>query len=273
MPEHTPGILLLDADTGLHTRLPVLLQALPHPLCIAADHTQARAMLATQRISLLIAEPADAGVADFMQDIYGTHGTHGTHGDMVSLILTSHPEHLQVSQLLQALNQARPYRLLIKPGNDEELLATIKQALDHAVQQQEQRRLLREYQGILTNAESAHAFRVLDALMHSIHKDMAADAIHHLPVGALLLVNGSISLSNASAQRFLHEMEESPAETGKPLTHLPAALQDAPQAPRRQRLQRRTAINRRLDYFVLELTAGTLIAFAPEPSLGRPPDA
>ncbi|MFZ6757717.1 hypothetical protein ACO0K9_10955 [Undibacterium sp. Ji50W] len=263
MPEHTPGILLIDADPALQARLAILLHALPQRLCIAAGPAQARRVMAEQRISLLIAEPADAGVANFMQDM------HETDGDMVSLILTAHPEHPQV---LQVLNRARPYRLLIKPVSDAELLGTVRQALEHAVQQQEQQRLLREYQGILANAEGAHAFRVLDALMHSIHKDMAADAIHHLPVGALLLVNDCVSLSNAPARRFLQEMEETPAEPGISLAHLPAALQDAPHAPRRQRLQHRTAINRRVDYFVLELTAGTLIAFAPEPSLGRPPD-
>ncbi|MFZ6720077.1 hypothetical protein [Undibacterium sp. Ji49W] len=266
MPELTPGILLIDADPVWQLRLPALLHSLPCVLYVAADQIQASAMLNRHDIILLVGEPADAGVAGFMQDM---HETHGRHGHMLNLILTSHPEHPQV---LQVLNQISPYRLLIKSCTDEELLNTIKRALEQAIQQQEQQRLLHEYQGILASAEGAHAFRVLDALMHSIHKDMAADAIHHLPVGALLLVDGSISQSNTPARRFLQEMEEAPAEAGISSAHLPAALQVALHAPRRQHLQHRTAVNRRLDYFVLELTAGTLIAFAPEPSLGRPPD-
>ena len=258
-----PAILLIDDDVDLQQALLRLLRPLQHPVVLSKDASEARALLEQQRIGVLICEPRDERLAAFLIE------SRSQHPDVVRVILTGYPD---LDSVLRAVNQAHPFKLLVKPWLNEELIATITLALEQYVLNHERERLIREYSGILNNAEAAHAFRTLDALMLSIHKDMAADAIHQLPIGACLLVNGVVSQCNNSAQRFLKELGQEAIINGNKAEHLPVVLQGALAANKRRRMQLRLNPQQRLDYFVLELTAGTLIGFAPEPGLGRPPD-
>lgn len=264
MPEaQHPGILLIDNEPDLQQALVRLLRPLQHPMFTASNAGEAHTHMAAQRIGVLICEPRDERLAAFLI------AAREKHPDVVRLILTGYPD---LGSVLRAVNQAHPFKLLVKPWLNEELLATVRLALEQYVLNRERERLLKEYNGILNNAEGAHAFRTLDALMHSIHKDMAVDAIHHLPMGACLLVNGVVSLCNANAHRFLGELDQVSLTTGTLAEELPAALKPAYSAARKQRIRLHLNEQQRLDYFVLDLSIGTLIAFAPEPKLGRPPD-
>lgn len=263
MPEtNQPGILLIDDDIGLQRALIRLLRPLQHPISASVNASEARGFL-QQHIGVIICEPRDERMAAFLIE------TRDTHPDIVRVILTGYPN---LENVLRAVNQAHPFKLLVKPWLNEELLETVDQALKQYVQNCENGRLLKEYNGILNNAEAAHAFRVLDALMLSIHKDIATNALHKLPVGACLLANGVIELCNAPAQRFLQTLDQKPITDGAPIDQLPTVLHGALKTERRKRVQLRLNPHQRVDYFVLELTAGTLIAFAPEPRLGRPHD-
>ncbi|PXX45066.1 hypothetical protein [Undibacterium pigrum] len=261
-----PGILLVDDDHYLQQALQRLLEPLQHPVVSASNADEANAIMATQRIAVLICEPRNEQLAAFLIAVREEYP------DAVRLIITGEPDLNIVSNVFNAVNQSQPYKLLTKPWLNEDLLTTVRQALEQYTLKLERERLLKEYNGILNNAEGAHAFRTLDALMHSIHKDIATDAIQHLPMGACLLVDGVVSLCNASANRFLRELDQTPLTSGISVEDLPAALKPAYGARRKQRMQLRLNGQQRLDYFVLDLSIGTLIAFAPEPRLGRPPD-
>ncbi|MBI3730617.1 MAG: hypothetical protein HY254_20090 [Burkholderiales bacterium] len=264
MPEaQRPAILLIDDDADLLQALLRLLRPLQHPMLSARDAGEAQAIMAQHHVGVLICEPRDQRAAAFLI------AAREKHPDVVRLILTGYPD---LDSVLRAVNQAHPFKLLVKPWLNEELLATVSQALTQYVVNRERERLLKEYNGILSNAETAHAFRTLEALMHSIHKDMAIDAIDKLPMGACLLVNGVVSRFNRAAIRVLEELDQPQINVGTLAKELPAVLQEAYGAVRKQRLQTRLADEQRLDYFVLDLSAGTLIAFATEPRLGRPPD-
>jgi len=264
MPEaQRPAILLIDDDAGLLQALLRLLRPLQHPMLSARDASEAQIIMAQHHVGVLICEPRDQRAAAFLI------AAREKHPDVVRLILTGYPD---LDSVLRAVNQAHPFKLLVKPWLNEELLATVNQALTQYVVNRERERLLKEYNGILSNAETAHAFRTLEALMHSIHKDMAIDAIDNLPMGACLLVNGVVSRLNRTAVRVLKELDQAQINIGTLAKELPAVLQEAYGAVRKQRVQTRLADQQRLDYFVLDLSAGTLIAFAPEPRLGRPTD-
>lgn len=264
MPEaQRPAILLIDDDADLLQALLRLLRPLQHPMLRARDASEAQAIMAQHHVGVLICEPRDQRAAAFLI------AAREKHPDIVRLILTGYPD---LDSVLRAVNQAHPFKLLVKPWLNEELLATVNLALTQYVVNCERERLLKEYNGILCNAETAHAFRALEAIMHSIHKDMATDAIDNLPIGACLLVNGAVSRLNRTAIRVLKELDQAEINIGTLAEELPAALQEANAAVRKQRGQTHLADQQRLDYFVLDLSVGTLIAFALEPRLGRPPD-
>jgi hypothetical protein len=186
------------------------------------------------------------------------------------VILTGYPD---MSSVLKAVNEAHPFKLLTKPWLDGELLATVKLAFEQYTVNRKRDRLIAEYASIRAHAERGHVVHVLAALAHSAHSDMNAEAIHDLPVGTLLLQNGAVSLVNSTAQRILVTLGLSTLTAGVAVTELPAVLAalvaDAFMAPRRQRMRHRLSGHGRLDYVVLEITAGTLIAFAPAPQAGR----
>jgi len=229
----------------------------------ATDAGEALAIIAAHQVGVLVCEPRDQFAAAFLIT------AREKYPEIVRLIVTGYPD---LDNVLRAVNQAHPFKLLVKPWQDEELLATIHLALNHYTANQERERLLREYNGILSNAETAHAFRTLDALMHSIHKDMVAEAIDNLPMGACLLADGVVKRSNRTALRILGHLAQTLPDTGMRVTELAPILQEAYGATRKRRVQTRLDEQQRLDYFVLDLSAGTLIAFAPEPRLGRPSD-
>ncbi len=263
MPEtKRPGILLIDDDADLQHALKRLLRPLQHTVHATSSPGGARELL-QQHIGVIICEPRDERLATFLIE------ARESHPDVVRLILTGYPD---LHSVLRAVNQAHPFKLLVKPWLNEELLDTVNMALQQFMQNRENGRLLKEYNGILSTAEAAHAFRVLDALMHSIHTDIAMDALRKLPVGACLLANGIIRLCNAPAGRFLQDMGHPLIREGEQTGQLPPVLRGALDTERRKRVRLRINDQQRLDYFVLELSAGTLIAFAPEPRLGRPPD-
>ncbi|MFZ6871660.1 hypothetical protein ACO0LF_06255 [Undibacterium sp. Di27W] len=258
-----PGILLIDDDVDLQQALMRLLRPLQHPMFCSRDAAQALALMAQHPVGVLICEPRDERLAALLI------ATREKHPDVVRLILTGYPD---LSSVLRAVNQAQPFKLLVKPWLNEEMLTTVSQALEQYALNRERERLLSEYNGILDNAEAAHAFRSLEALMHAIHKEMAADAIHSLPMAACLLVDGVVQLMNTKVNRYLRELDLTLVDIATPLADLPLILQQAYDAKRKLRVQTRLNGQRRLDYFVLDLSIGTLIAFAPEPRLGRPPN-
>lgn len=254
------SLLLVDDDPLLLQALARLLRPLRRPVLEAANAAQAAELLTQHEIGVLICEPRDAALAAFLIE------ARERHPGVVRMILTGYPD---LNGVLAAVNQSHPFKLLTKPWLNDELIATVKLAFAQYAVNRKRDLLIDEYSGIRSNAERSHAFHVLDALLHSLHSNMSAEAIHQLPVGALLLREGAVAIVNAAAQRFLCMLGLAIPSPGSALSGLPATLATALTAPRRQRIQHRVAGQPRLDYFVLELAAGTLIAFAPEPRAER----
>lgn len=258
-----PGVLLVDDDEPLLKSIVRVLRPTRRPVFAAASVEQAGALLTENEVGVIVCEPRDLRLAAFLIEARARQPA------TVRLILTGYPD---MTSVVKAVNEAHPFKLLTKPWLDEELLATVKLAFEQYAVNVKRNRLIDEYAGIRGNAERAHAFHVLDALMLSAHPAMNEAAIRGLPVGALLLKDGAVALVNPAAPRFLAALGLLSPGEGSLLVDLPAALADllaaARGAPRRQRASHRLPDGDRLDYFVLDIAAGTLIAFAPTPQTG-----
>lgn len=258
------AILLVDDDELLLNAIGRVLRSLRRPILTAPQAERAGALLAENEVGVIVCEPRDLRLAAFLIEARARQPA------TVRVILTGYPD---MTSVVKAVNEANPFKLLLKPWLDEEIVATVKLAFEQYAVNIKRDRLIDEYAGIRANAERAHAFHVLDALLHSVHPDMNADAVRDLPVGALLLKDGAVALVNPAARRFCAAVRLPVPAAGDGVADLPAPLA-APVAaalatPRRQRASLRLPDGERLDYFVLEIALGTLIAFAPAPQAGH----
>lgn len=255
-----PSVLLVDDDQLLLNGIVRLLRQTRRSVLTASSAEAAGALLTGNEVGVIVCEPRAPQHAAFLIEAREHHPA------VVRIILTGYAG---MNSVIQAVNEAHPFKLLTKPWHDDELRATIKLAFEQYAVNCKRDRLIDDYRVIRSNAERAHAFHVLGALLHSAHLAMNADAINDMPVGALLLKDDAMVLLNPSAQRFL-------AARGLPIPAIGCAVADLPvaltallstalAAPRGQRLSLRAPDDLRLDYFVKAIDTGTLIAFAPAP--------
>jgi FixJ family two-component response regulator len=260
MPESTPaGIVLFDDDVVFLNALKRLLCSLRRPLLATTQLEEVEAYLAQHEVAVIICEPRDLRSAQFLID------SRERFPSTVRLILTGYPD---LNSVLRAVNQANPFKLLLKPWLNEEMLETVKLALSLYARNRKRDLLIEEYIEVRDNAERFHAFNVLNALLFSIHSDMTASAIQNLPVCALLWKDDAVHLTNAFADQFLQNMAIGNDDPIK----LSNFLKEILIAARRQRFQKRISENEILAYIVFDLMIGTLIIFALEPVVGHPLD-
>ncbi|WP_296449384.1 hypothetical protein [Rhodoferax sp. UBA5149] len=259
-------VLLVDDDPLLQSAVVRVLRPTRRPVLTASTAEEASVLLNRQEVGVIVGEPRDARLAAFFIEARERHPS------IVRVILTGYPD---MNSVLKAVNEAHPFKLLTKPWLDAELVATVKLAFEQYTLNRKRDRLIDDYASIRAHSEHGHAVHVLTALAHSAHSDMNAEAIHDLPVGTLLVREGAVALVNPAAQRFLAALGLVAPTAGVAVADLSAVLgalvADAFIAPRRQRMRHRIAGHGRLDYVVLEIAAGTLIAFAPAPQAGRAP--
>lgn len=259
-----PHVLLVDDDESLLHSLVRVLRPTRRPVLAAATAAEADALLRGHEVGVIICGPRDASLAAFLIEARERNPS------VVRVVLTGYPD---MDNMVKTINEANPFKLLIKPWDNEELVATVKLALEQYAVNLKRDRLIDDYATIRASAESSHASHVLDALM-SVPPDINIDAIGDLPVGVLLLKNGAVSQVNSAAQRFLAAVGLPAPVVGKVVGTLPASLfaliAAALAAQRRQRRSHSISGGGRLDYFVLDLPYGTLIAFAPAPKAGQP---
>lgn len=255
-----PCVLLVDYDQLLLNGLVRLLRPTRRRVLTASTAEAASALLTGNEVGVIVCEPRDPELSTFLIEAREHHPA------VVRIILTGYA---RMDSVITAVNEAHPFKLLTKPWLDDELQATVKLAFEQYALNRKRDRLIEEYAGIRGNAEQAHAFHVLGALLHSTHPAMTAEAINDLPVGALLLKDDALALLNPTAQRFLAARGLPAPAIGCAVADLPAALSallaTALAARRGQRLSLRGPDDLRLDYFVQEIKAGMLIAFAPRP--------
>jgi CheY-like chemotaxis protein len=251
-------VLVVDDDPSLLNAAIRVLRPTRRPVLAAPTAEEAGALLSEHEVGVIVCEPHDPRLATFLIEARERYPS------VVRVILTGYPD---MASVLKAVNEASPFKLLTKPWLEGELVATVKLAFEQYAVNRKRDRLIDEYAGIRAYAERSHAFHVLGALTHSAHPDMNVEAIHDLPVGTLLLRDGAVALVNPAARHFLAALGLPAPAAGVKVAALPALLAEltttALKAPRLQRLRHRIADQGRLDYVVLEVAVGTLIAFAP----------
>lgn len=258
-----PHVLLVDDDELLLHAIVRALRPTRRPVLIAATAAAATAQLAGHEVGVIVCDPYDTRLAEFLIDVRERLPS------VVRVILTGYPDMVSV---LKTVNDASPFKLLTKPWLDAELLATVKLAFEQYAVNRKRDRLIGDYASIRASAERSHASHVLDAMM-SVPPDMKVGVVADLPVGVLLLMDGAVAQVNAAAQRFLAGLGLTVPEAGEAVSLQPAPLfafiAAALATPRRQRRSHPVAEGGRLDYFILDLAAGTLIVFAPAPKAGQ----
>lgn len=250
-PRHS--VLLVDDDLLLLKAVSRVLRATRRTILCAGDAAEAGALLLRHEIGVIVCEPRDQRLAAFLIE------ARQRQPDVVRIILTGYPD---LSSVLKAVNQAHPFKLLAKPWLDEDLIANVNLALEQYAINCMRTQLIAEYSGIRFQAERSHAYSMLGAVLHSVHPEMHHDAIQSLPVAALLLQDGALTLINGTAQRLLGAAGLAVAPDGPALAF---ALTSALAAPRRQRSRQQIAGLGSMECIALEIKAGTLIIFAAVP--------
>lgn len=256
-----PHILLVDGNPLLLNVIARVLRLTRRPVLAVSTAEKAAMLLAEHDVGVIVCDPCDVRLAAFLIEARERYPS------VVRVILTGSPN---MGSVVKSVNETNPFKLLTKPWLDDELVATVKLAFaQHAVNRKRDR-LIDEFASIRASAECSHASHVLDALM-SVPPEMHGDAIGDLPIGVLLLKDDVVAQVNATAQRLFAAFGLPTLIVGASVADLPASLVSAALATRRrQRRSYRTSSGGRLDYFVLELAAGTLIAFAPAPKSWQP---
>lgn len=250
-------IVLLNDDTELLASLKRLLDPLHRPVLATSVVHEAEQYFRQYEVAVLICEPKEPDAAQFLMDCRTRYP------NTVRLLLAGYAD---LNLVLKAANLVNPFKLLIKPWLNEELVETVTTALSQYELEKQRDELIEEYSDIRMNAERSHAFNVLNALLYSIHGDMSATAIQHLPVCALIWKDRAVQLANPAARLALDQAKPDGVQS------LPALLEEMAKAPRRQRFQLRLSDTDILAYAVIDLAIGTLMMFTFEPIVGHPLD-
>lgn len=256
-----PAVLLVDDDAGVVSALARVLRPTRRPILTANDALAAAAQLSGHEVGVVVCEPRHPDLAAFLIEVRQNNPA------IVRIVLTGYPD---LTGVVKAFNEARPFKLLFKPCNDDELVATVKLAFEQYAVNRKRQVLLDEYDGIRAITRRGHAYRMIDALMLSLVPAIDSEAIARLPVGALLLTNGVVTQVNPMAQRFLLLLGLPALAAGVSESELVEDLSALFASPHGQHLSRRLSDQSRLDYFVQDIAAGTLLVFAPTPQTGYP---
>ena len=152
--EREPAVLVVDDEPASVELLRITL-GMDHPVLTATSGTAA--------LQLLAAHP-EIAVAIIDQRMPGMTGTEliqrtvEPYPDLVRIILTGYTD---VESLIQAINAGRVYRYLTKPWHKDELVATVRQALEVHRLARENRRLTEELRAAneRLRAENVHLRR------------------------------------------------------------------------------------------------------------------
>ncbi len=258
-----PAVLLVDDDESLLHALVRVLNPTRRLVLVATTAEAAGELLLGHEVGVIVCGARDTRLVAFLVEARERNPS------IVRVILTGYPD---MDKVVNSINAVNPFKLLLKPWIDAELVATVKLAFAQYAVNRKRDHLIDDYASIRASAENSHASHVLDALM-AVHPDLSIDAICDLPVGALLLRGGIVLQVNAAAQRFFAARGFLASFVGKAVGVLPAALAAliaaALAVPRRQRRSHTFSGSGRIDYFVLDIPSGTLIAFAPAPKTGQ----
>jgi len=117
-----PGVLFVDDEVNILKALARLFRTEPVRVLTASSAAEALALVASEPIQVVVSDqrmPGTTGVRLLAQ-------IREQRPDVVRILLTGHTE---IALAIEAINQGAIFRLLTKPWNDDELRATVRQAL------------------------------------------------------------------------------------------------------------------------------------------------
>ena len=118
-----PGVLLVDDEVNILKSLARLLGRESVRIFTAANADEARAVLEREAVQLVLSDQRIPG----MSGVTLLSEIRERWPEVIRILLTGYTE---MGVAVDAINRCEVFRLLTKPWDDEELLATVRQALD-----------------------------------------------------------------------------------------------------------------------------------------------
>lgn len=183
MSEYT--VLVVDDEVNVQKSLRRLFLDSDYRILMANSGPEALSYLEKEQVHLVISDyrmPAMTGVELLVK-------VKAQYPDTIRMILSGFAD---VEAVVDAINQGAIYKFLAKPWNDQELLLTVKRALEHSSLQRENDRLFRELQStndaltkLAEDLESKVQERTLDLERKSRAVTVAHSILDLLPVGVI----------------------------------------------------------------------------------------
>lgn len=129
-----PKVLLVDDEESILSSLRRLLRGQPYDVLLAGSGAQALEIMAQQPVDLVM---SDARMPNMDGATLLAH-VHQRYPQTTRIMLTGH---VDPSAIIKAINEGRIHRYISKPWNDDEMLLTLRQALDHQHSERERQRL------------------------------------------------------------------------------------------------------------------------------------
>ncbi|VVN76726.1 Chemotaxis response regulator protein-glutamate methylesterase [Pseudomonas fluorescens] len=133
---HRPKVLLVDDEESILNSLRRLLRSQPYDVLLATSGAQALEMLTQQPVDLVM---SDARMPN-MDGATLLARVHELYPATTRIMLTGYAD---PAAIIKAINEGRIDRYISKPWNDEEMLLTLRQALEHQHSERERQRLER----------------------------------------------------------------------------------------------------------------------------------
>ncbi len=131
---YTPTILLVDDEESILNSLRRLLRGQPYAVLLAGSGAQALEIMAAQPIDLVM---TDARMPT-MDGAMLLAETHRLYPATTRILLTGYAD---MGMMIKAINEGQIHRYISKPWNDEEMLLTLRQSLEHQHSERERLRL------------------------------------------------------------------------------------------------------------------------------------
>lgn len=131
---YRPKVLLVDDEESILNSLRRLLRSQPYDVLLATSGAQALEMLTQQPVDLVM---SDARMPNMDGATLLAH-VHELYPATTRIMLTGYAD---PTAIIKAINEGRINRYISKPWNDDEMLVTLRQALEHQHSERERQRL------------------------------------------------------------------------------------------------------------------------------------
>lgn len=201
-----PQLLIVDDEENVRNALRRLLRKDGYRIHLAGSADEAFEVLANHRIQVIISDqrmPGKSGT-EMLNEVKKLYP------ETVRLVLSGYTELASVSD---AINKGAIYKYLLKPWDDEELRANVKEAFNRYNLLQQNALLKQQLE--LANGDLVKLNLVLEQKVaenlekidrHLGYREVMQEILDNLPIGILGIgIEGDIALANKEAGRLLHK--------------------------------------------------------------------